>query len=350
MNNTIRCSLSCSAFLRFVVLAMTVGLLGSVSAAGQTRALGTPGAGFKAPVSSTALSAPPIDPFMTYSGASYGTGGIALRNRGTGVLHVSGVVGRVQDAYLYWAILFSTPTPTRNLSRASLSRIFPNPGFFGLPRVTLEGTLLGIGADPCWGSTGIAVYRAQVPRWLATGNGAYQVTIASALTDGSDPWVSGPVFPAAEGASLVIVGTGAYTVGIYDAGFTATTFYGDTPFTYALTLPAPVTTDALWDNIGADGQTGASRLDEIGTDSETTTINGTLIAGPTSPIPTVGNWTPDSDWNGSAGLPIPQLWDDTGHDIFSAVKAADDPITAITISFLATGDCVVTVSNVLAVY
>jgi hypothetical protein len=339
MHNTFRCSLKRHAFSWFVVLAIAVGLFGCVSAAGQTGPLGTSGAGFHPAVTPHSLSPNPIDPFKTYYNASYGTGGIALRNRGAGVLHVSGVSGRVQDAYLYWAILFNTTQPGKALYKVCLRRIFPNPDF---SEVTLEGTLLGIGADPYWGSNGIAVFRAKVPKCIATGNGAYQVTLAkgaSGRTDGSDPWGSSPVFPLAEGASLVIVGSGGYTVGIYDAGFTATTFGCPTPtLTYTLNLPGPVITDALWDNIGADGQAGAGRFDFPTTTSETTTINATLIAGP-------GGGDNDSDWNGSAGLPIPQLWDDTGHGIWSAVYGLS---TAI-ISFNSNGDCLATVANVLAV-
>jgi hypothetical protein len=292
---------------------VAAGLFGSASAAGQ------------------------ISPFKTYSAASYGTGGIALRNRGTGVLHVSGVTGRVQDAYLYWAILFNTTTPGKTLYNALLTRVFPFPVSYP---VTLQGTLLGIGADPCWSSKGVAVFRAQVPKSIAAGNGAYEVTIASGRTDGSDPWATSSVFPLAEGASMVIVGSGAWTVGIYDAGFTATTFYGSNPFTYTLNLPGPLSTDALWDNIGAGGQAGSSRHNVPYTDSETTTINSTQIAGPGT-----GTLNPDSDWNGSAGLPIPQLWDDTGHDIFSAVSGD----TTAAFSIFAPGNCLVTVSNVLAV-
>jgi hypothetical protein len=342
MHDTFRYSLKRYVFSWFVVLAVAVGLFGPVSAAGQTRALGTPGAGSH-PAVTPETSSSPIDAFMTYSDASYGTGGIGLRNRGTGVLHVSGVSGRVQDAYLYWAVLFNTTAPRSALYYVGLGRIFPNPTPFEVP---LKGTLLGIGADPCWGGTGIAVFRAQVPSWLAMGNGAYQVTIASGRTDGSDPWVSSLVYPLAEGASLIIVGSGAYTVGIYDAGFTASTF-GTTDanetLTYTLNLPGTVSTDALWDNIGADGQAGGAvpgggRVDYALSSSETTTINSVAIAGP-------GGLDNDSDWNGSAGLPIPQLWDDTGHDIFSAVEGS----TTAAISFYAPGDCVAPVSNVLAV-
>jgi hypothetical protein len=136
------------------------------------------------------------------------------------------------------------------------------------------------------------------------------------------------------------VGTGNYTVGIYDTGFTATEFC-NTTFTYTLNLPAPFTGMALWDNIGADGQVGASRTAYPGGTTETTFINGVQIAGP-------GGLDTDSDWDGSAGLPLPQLWDDTGHDISTAFTGPPYPTTAA-ISFTSNGDALVTVANVLAV-
>jgi len=125
MDNTFRCSLERHVFSRFVVLAVAVGLFCSVSAVGQTGASEMRGGGFRrsAPhgvnarnfTVSPKTGPVPIEPFIIYTDASYGTGGIGLRNRGAGVLHVSGVTGKVQDAYLYWAILFNTPTPGKNL-------------------------------------------------------------------------------------------------------------------------------------------------------------------------------------------------------------------------------------------
>jgi hypothetical protein len=278
---------------------------------------------------------------MTYENASYGTGGVGLRNRGGGVLNVSGVVRPVQDAYLYWGILFSTAQPTYPLSSVCFRQIYPNTCLFG---TTLRGTLLGVGADPCWGSTGIAVYRSRVPRDLLSdnGNGSYEVVLepgASGLTDGSDPYPpANQVFPEADGVSLVVVGTGLYTVSIYDQGFTATTFGLDS-LTYTLNFPVIPQYSALWDNIGADGQTGVSRLDDSIDSAKTTTINGVLIAG-------AGGQDNDADWNGSAGLPIPKLWDDTGHDITSAVLYDE----TAEIEFVTPIDCVTTIANVLALY
>ncbi len=357
MSDTVPCSLGRDLLTRCFLFGMASLLLGPVSSPAQNGALGTSAAGYNAATPPISLGKASINPFKSYQNASYGTGGVALRNRGRGVLQVSGVTGPVQDAYLYWAILFNTPTPDRSFSKAALRPIsFP---LQDLEEVTLEGTLLGIGTDPCWGSTGIAVFRARVPRWVARGNGAYEVILArgaSGRTDGSDPWLTPTVFPLAEGASLVIVGTGAYSVGIYDVPFSAQTFgtSGPATFDYSLTLPGTLTQetgDALWDNIGADGQTGGGfgggREDDPASSAKTTTIDGNLIAGATGS-------DNDADWNGSAGLPIPKLWDDTGHDIFPAlftrsVSPSPDFISSVDISFETGGDCLSMVANVLAV-
>ena len=74
-----------------------------------------------------------------------------------------------------------------------------------------------------------------------------------------------------------------------------------------------------------------------------TSINDVQIAGPgTSSFHAA--FDNDSDWNGSAGLPIPQLWDDTGHDIARAVYGS----STATVNFDVADDCLCTVFNVLA--
>jgi hypothetical protein len=340
----ITCNLRRSAFQWMIVLATVCGLVGCLPAIAQNAPLGTPGALRPDYVVHPEISAP-IDPFKTYENASYGTGGIALRNRGEGVLHVSGVSEPIQAAYLYWAILFTGTAPGAALHDVTLRPISSRVPLYR--EVRLAGTLLGIGADPCWGSSGIAVFRAQVPTWLATGNGAYEVILekgASGLTDGSDPWVR-QAFPEAEGASLVIVGTGAYTVSIYDVGFTATMFYS-TGITYTLNLPR-VARGGLWDNIGADGQSGYGRVAYPLNSFKITSINGVQIAGPGGPATEIDrfDYNNDSGWNGSAGLPIPQLWDDTGYDISSTIAGT----STATINIEPADDCLGTIANVLAV-
>jgi hypothetical protein len=97
------------------------------------------------------------------------------------------------------------------------------------------------------------------------------------------------------------------------------------------------------DNIGSDGKHSVlgSREATLTIGDETTTINAFPVAGP------AGSNYVDSDWNGSAGLPVTQLWDDTGHDITAAAKPGT---VALNVSVFAGGppaDCLTPVANVV---
>jgi hypothetical protein len=286
-----------------------------------------------------------VHAFKAYTNAYYATGGVALRNRDRGVIHISGVTGATQDAYLYWTYLFTTtPTATQKIT---IDRIYPTGG---TQQATLNGKLIGTSGDPCWGSSGGAVYRATVPTSIATGNGLYEVTLNSAavgLTTGEDPWDGNVVYPLAEGASLVVVGTGSSNVSLFDAPLAGNEFFGT--FNYALALPTPTNGGTvLFDSFGADGQVGGSRTANTSSNEladEEVTINKVHISG-------IGGADPDSDWNGNAGAPIPQLWDDNGHDITAAAPAGTSQL-AVTISNPtaakagAVEDCLITVGNVV---
>jgi hypothetical protein len=176
-----------------------------------------------------------------------------------------------------------------------------------------------------------------------SGNNSYQVTPlfpAPSLTGGQDPWaVALPVPPLYEGASIVVIGTGTGKVDLFDAGYGGNTFTA--PLSYSLTLSS--SSQVLrWDNIGADGQLGTSVTADVSTSGETTTINGVPIAGDSAN-------DPNSDWDGSSGWPLPQLWDDTGHDI-TAVGKTGTLNVAFGLNPLYTSgglDCLTTVANVV---
>ncbi|MCI0466866.1 MAG: hypothetical protein L0Y57_07680 [Beijerinckiaceae bacterium] len=290
----------------------------------------------------------PIAASFVFNSAQYATGGVALRNRRTGGIEVSGAVSPIKAAYIYWAVM------PRGAGRSiRLTRTFPGPAAFK----DLTGTEVGHGPSPCWNPPGstttISVYRAAVPLNVANGNGSYTVNLtgASGLTGGEDPWSAPVVFPLFEGASLVIVGTGASTVALYDnkdpsdpnQGISGHFFNAGDGISYSLQLPNPVSGGpVLFDNIGADGQHGAGRGDIAAVSREVTTINGVKIAGPGSPAN-------DTDWNGSAGFPLPQLWDDTGHDVTAAAKAGT---ARLDVSISAAGgppnDCLTAVANIVS--
>jgi len=318
------------------------------SAQQDPHTLGTPRSGFTQSLSGPLTS----DIFLTasYSNASYGTGGVALRNRSTGTIEISGDTGATQAAWLYWAVLLQNPTKTQlnNVKKLTIARQFPS----GAPlpaAATVTGTLLAVGADPCWGSTGTYVYRAAVPTTVATGNGLYRITAHAApfgLTDGEDPWDGNVKFPLFEGASLVIVGTGSATVGLLD-GQAGTTFYYPTSYSNYYQLPATVAagSQVLLDNFGYDGQIGSSRYGSASQETSTalgwpSQTNNILFAGPGS------GEVSNSDWDGSSGWPLPQLWDDTGHDISNAFNAGD---YWVLVSYTAPYDCVGTVGAVISV-
>jgi len=279
--------------------------------------------------------------------AQFGSGGVGLRNRGAGSIAVSGVLPPVQFAYIYWAVITSGPASAAN-QKIKLQRLSPTPAS---TVVTITGTNVGTGPSPCWGTSSdtITVFRGTVPITVATGNGVYQVTLlagASGSTAGGDPWVGTPIFPLMEGASLVIIGTGTGTqrVVIYDQGLSGMTFQGNTGFSYSLLLPIAASGKlTLFESIGADGQQGVSRLAVKTAANETTVINGVHIAGP-------GSNFNDGDWNGSSARPLPQLWDDVGHDITTATKAGT---TSLAVSIGNGGkipyDCMTPVANVVQV-
>jgi hypothetical protein len=147
---------------------------------------------------------------------------------------------------------------------------------------------------------------------------------------------------------MVIVGTGTATqrVLIADKGLSGKTFHGNPGFSYSLTFPKPITATGkltLFESIGADGQQGISRTAEPGFADESTVINGVEIAGP-------GSTFNDSDWNGSSARPLPQLWDDIGHDITGATPAGT---TTLDITIRNQGeagyDCLTPVANIVQV-
>lgn len=287
--------------------------------------------------STTALAT--IKPFVSFPQSGFGTGGVALRNRGAGNISVSGVVGAAKAALIYWAVITNGP-PAAPESAIQVQQLFPAVS----PNVTLPGIVVGSGTPPCWPGTVITVFRARIPPAVATGNGSYQITLnkgASGLTNGSDPWLGAPVLPLFEGASMVMVGDGAGTVAIYDTGLAGNTFTASpAAFMYSLVLPVAAPGNlTLLDNIGADGQQGSSRTSIFAT--EATTINGVNVAGP-------GSTYNDSDWNGSSGYPIPQLWDDTGHDITKATPAGTAMLN-VAITDNPGGDCLTPVANVVQV-
>ncbi|MBV9301851.1 MAG: hypothetical protein JOY62_13810 [Acidobacteriaceae bacterium] len=275
------------------------------------------------------------------TGFSYATGGGALRNRSTTAIGISGVVSPTVAAYLYWAVI-TEGTPPTSVTSVTLSRESPAPP----ATAVIKGTAIGSGISPCWLGNQITVYRGTVSTSLANGNGLYRVTISSAKgtagsTDGADPWLEAKD-PLWEGASLVVVGKGTGSVVIFDKGLAGATFKNS--LSYKLNLPVTASGKlTLFDNIAADGQYGVSRIPKIA--DKLTEMNGKYVMGKDSPYN-------DAGWNGSSGLPLPQLWDDTGVDITPATPKGTKTISVSITQSNSSGfnDCLTPVANVLEIH
>jgi len=281
-------------------------------------------------------------PSLVVSKASYATGGTSLRNRPAGSINISGLVGATAHAFIYWGVITDGKPPTA-ATGIKVQRLFPTESTL----VSLTGVAIGKGVSPCWGPSGsiITIFRAEVPLSVANGNGSYEISLhpdASGLTNGADPWVGTPVLPLWEGASIVLIGSGTGTVSIFDSGYSGITFIPFPSAEYNLALPVKAPgVKTLFDNIGADGQHGNSYLAEDTYSDEATTINGVGVAGS-------GSGYHDGDWNGSSGYPLPQLWDDTGHNITAAVPKNTATLTVeIKVPEASSYDCLTTVVNVV---
>ncbi|HEX9903621.1 MAG TPA: hypothetical protein VGA77_01530 [Propylenella sp.] len=330
-----------------LAMACFLGAAGAVAAeqsAGEAGrpALGTPGAMSSARAAAARIDLGAIDPSKVFENAAFATGGVGLRNRRIGGVEISGVSGGVKRAFAYWAVITDGP-PGPAVRSVQLRRLFPGPP---TPFETISGVAIGTGDSPCWSGDRITVYRGAVPKSVASGNGQYLVKLnngANGNTDGRDPWASDGslALPLFEGLSLVIISRGNATVAVYDGDFAGAMFFDE--LVYRLKLPVGLAgaSQVLFHNIGADGQKGNSLTVFAATAAEVTTLAGQAIAGPGSPAN-------DSDWNGAIAGPLPQLWDDTGHDV--TAEALQSPTNkTLSLSVQAPDDCLVPVANVVSI-
>lgn len=324
-----------------LALALLLGMVGSAAAepapSGRPpAALGTPSAQALA-AAQPALAVGLVQPTFTFVNASFGSGAVGLRNSPGGGINISGVTGPIRRALIYWAVV------TNGAPGAADSNIEFKQGLVGDHFITIRGSVIGTGPTPCWKGNTTTVFRGVIPTSIAPGNGVYLVRLkpgANGSTAGQSPWdASEP--PLFEGATLVMIGRGTATVSVYERPLSGKTFFGD--LTYSLKSPVSVSaaTQVLLHNIGADGQIGVGVKEIAATAGEITTLNGRRIAGPGSPSGT-------SDWNGTIAAPLPQLWDNTTHDVTAAAKAGSSP-TVLALSIKAPDDCVVPVANLLSV-
>jgi hypothetical protein len=133
---------------------------------------------------------------------------------------------------------------------------------------------------------------------------------------------------------VLVFGGGSGTTLIYDKKLPNILISSGT-FAYNLT-GVPAGSSTLMTMVGADGQVGGG-FDSAVT-AETTSVNGTLIAGP-------GSARGDGHWNGADGNPLPQLWDTSTQDV-SSLNGGNGKLA---VQETTTGDCLVPIVDVLTV-
>lgn len=227
--------------------------------------------------------------------------GTGTRNAGYGSIRLRGApLGAVLvRAFLFWGgvDLLSNLPPTQTIN------------FEGQPVI---GRLYGTTPEPCWTSTAsLGAYIADVTNLVpAVIDGDYQVDgFPSNISNGRDPWQTPDIaVPLADGATLLVI----YSHASIPTNFRVTISLGPTGYLGApLIVPNAIPTSTglvRFTRFGADGQIGSGVTPlAIGT-GERTFVNGVQIAGPGSPAN-------DSDWNGTDGVPLNQLWDTHTTDV-----------------------------------
>jgi hypothetical protein len=267
-----------------------------------------------------------VEPTRTFEYADHVANGVAIRNRTAGTIHLRGapVPSKVLAALLYF-----------NFSDGSRDGQRIVPVLFNANRVVARKT--GDHDDPCWGMTGNHSYVADVTQLVPIGgdlNQDYQVVLefnAETSTTGQNPFSTPEPSQKVrtEGATLVVVYRTKDTTGpvfVYET-LNNSMFSGTAQFDL---LHPNLANFGRFTMVGADGQRGFSGYDNIGS-NELTFFDGNQIAGP--PIAS-------SDWDGSAGWPLPQLWDTHTHYV-----KLDGSISSV--RYQASGDCLVPVAFVI---
>ena len=275
--------------------------------------------------------APDLIPLLranfTVKDADHVANGVAMRNRTSGTIHLRGVPNgsTVALALLYWNFIDNNKVGPTSM-----------PALFNGNLVT--GTRTADSDDPCWvlGGGGSHSYVANVTSFVNTTshpNQDYDVVLLFSgvtVTSGENPWPSQLQSVRPEGATLIVIYQNNNTLGevnvyhdLNNSMFTGIANFG---FSHS---PAPSFAADLFTTIGADGQLGGGLSRTVA--NETTTFNGVQIAGP--PIT-------HTNWDGSDGWPLVQLWDTHTHQVTLGTATS-------LVTFQSFGDCLVPVAFVL---
>ncbi len=233
-------------------------------------------------------------------GIDHVAAGTGLRNSGWGTVQLRGAPPHAAAvaAWLYWGVIAQSGS-----SPASDQVV--------LNGVELAGEPIEPAIEPCWADGALLrAYRVPVLDHLKTGiNGDYRVYVPfSSATGGHDPWQGPPVPPPyVEGASLVVAYAHrdvprAARFYLHDG---AALLIDELQVDHVLDPPLPAARELRHTRLGADGQ---RQIGFTPTASFLTTLSGDQIApkvirGPGSTV------DPNSDWQGTDGGPINQLWD-----------------------------------------
>lgn len=284
-------------------------------------------------------------------GVDHIAAGTGTRNAGYGTIRLRGVPAgaTIVRAWLYWGTVYANPAPTSATAR-----------FNG---TLVTGQRIGAPtAEPCWlfQNASFAAYRANVRPLLVAGtNSDYKITnLASAVTNGRDPFVCAPPFPipatpASEGATLLVIYShssvpSAARTYIHQGPALVT---GNTTVTNNLNPLVPAHTIVKQTRFGADGQVGCSLFSVGFLNGEMTALGPNTaslvqIKGPGSALNT------NSDWNGYDGASLNQLWD-TQTDQFSGINGQaniiPNGVAQYVVRYTGVGDCFISVAHVLTV-
>jgi hypothetical protein len=266
-----------------------------------------------------------LEPTRKFEFADHVANGVAMRNRTSGTIALRGapVPSRILTALLYV-----------NFSDGSREGQRTVPVLFDGNLVVATKT--GDHDDPCWGMAGNHSYVADVTRFVPIGgnlNQDYEVVLpfdVATSTTGQNPW--SPIEPnqkiRVEGATLVAVYRNQDTTGpvfVYDA-INSSMFSATAQFDL---LHPSLSGAGRFTMTGADGQRGFGHDNSLS--NELTFFDGNQIAGP--PVAS-------SDWDGSDGWPLVQLWDTHTHNV-----KLDGNVSKV--RYQASGDCLVPVAFVI---
>ncbi|HLG14788.1 MAG TPA: hypothetical protein VJH03_09850 [Blastocatellia bacterium] len=269
-------------------------------------------------------------------GLDYVANGAGTRNAGFGTIRLRGAQNGATAvrAFLYWGEIIDGPA-------------IPLTQTVQFRGTLVTGNLIGVSAPPCWPGSFFVAFRASVIALIAPGiNGDYLVSrLPSSITDGRDPWLHAPVpapRPLSEGTSLVVIYSHSsipVTARVF-INHGATMFFGPVTMNNPLPQPVPAYTTLKHTRLGADGQVLFSTFASAPITSELTFLNATQIKGPGSGFNT------DSDWNGSDGGPLNQLWDTQTSSFFSPGPVPPGALSYV-VRYISNGDCIVAVAHVL---